>query len=238
MIRNKPGRCWAVIAAAGIGRRFKQRKQHTLLAGKTVLEHALSCFIAHPAIVRVIVVLKADEKEQDLLDSSVMNKVLSVPGGEERCQSVMNGLLALAEEADEDDLVLVHDAARPCLAMDDLNALITAATPGQNGALLGVPVNDALKQTDPEDQGILRAVPRQGLWRAFTPQAFRYGRLLAGLKEALQAGHYPADEAEAMEKIGAASPVMVQGRSDNIKITYEDDLALADAILRARTCTA
>ena len=238
MIRNNTGRYWAIIAAAGSGQRFRQRKQHMLLAGKTVLEHALSCFITHSAIVRVVVVLMTEDKKRIEPDAPGMDKVLFVSGGKERCQSVLNGLLALADEADEGDMVLIHDAARPCLAMEDLNTLITAARDETGGALLAVPVNDSLKQTDPDSRRVLRGVPRGDLWRALTPQAFPYGRLLAGLRQALSSGHYPTDEAEAMEHAGAQAPLLVRGRSDNIKITYEDDLNLADAILKARACTA
>lgn len=234
---TKGGRCWAVIAAAGVGRRCRQRKQHLFLAGKTVLRHALSCFIAHPAIAGVAVALGDDEEAEAAgLTGPGMDKVTTVTGGATRCQSVLNGLRALS--AADDDLALVHDAARPCLAMEDLDALIEAAWEDTGGALLATPVGDSLKRVDPEGRRALGSVDRDGLWRALTPQAFRYGHLLSSLRQALDAGRTPRDEAEAVEWAGGEAPRLIKGRSDNIKITYEEDLDLARAILEARPCTA
>jgi 2-C-methyl-D-erythritol 4-phosphate cytidylyltransferase len=124
---------------------------------------------------------------------------------------------------------LVHDAARPCIHQDDLEQLITTLAKDSVGGLLAVPLHDTIKQAD--DQGcVLTTLPRERLWRAFTPQMFRLGNLVSALTQALTKGLLVTDDASAMELAGYA-PRLLEGRSDNIKITRPEDLALAEFYL-------
>ncbi|MGH8401896.1 MAG: 2-C-methyl-D-erythritol 4-phosphate cytidylyltransferase, partial [Gammaproteobacteria bacterium] len=138
----------------------------------------------------------------------------------------------LRDELKEDDWVLVHDAVRPCLHPDDIDRLIQTLAHDPVGGILGTPLTDTVKRVD--EAHVIRETPdRQQLWRAFTPQMFRYGLLTAALETALKSGHLPTDEAAAMEFAGYAVRV-VPGRSDNLKITCTGDLGLAEAVLKQR----
>ena len=159
-----------------------------------------------------------------------------VAGGAERADSVLCGLAALAacgrDTARETDWVLVHDAARPCLSAADLDRLLAAGAAHPVGALLAAPVTDTLKSAD-EASCCERTVDRAALWRALTPQMFRFGPLRAALHAAQAAGRMPTDEAQAMEWQGAR-PLLVAAADSNIKITNRCDLAVAAAIIAAQ----
>jgi 2-C-methyl-D-erythritol 4-phosphate cytidylyltransferase len=141
----------------------------------------------------------------------------------------MNGLQALVSAA-SDDWVLVHDAARPCIPPADLSALVAECRRNAVGGLLAVRVTDTLKRADAESRSI-GTVPRDGLWRAQTPQMFRYGRLMRALQRAQAQGLDATDEAAAIEGLGL-KPRLVEGSPLNIKVTRPPDLALAEAALR------
>jgi 2-C-methyl-D-erythritol 4-phosphate cytidylyltransferase len=165
--------------------------------------------------------------------------VLRADGGAERCHSVAGGLARLAEgaHADAADWVLVHDAARPCLHRDDLDRLIAALVDEPVGALLAVPVHDTVKQSDDGAAGrVARTVPRQHLWRAFTPQAFRLGLLRQALAEAEAKGLAVTDDASAVELLGL-QPRLLECRGDNIKITRPEDLPLARFFMQQQADT-
>ena len=159
----------------------------------------------------------------------------TAPGGAERVHSVRAGLRVLAKHAREDDWIMVHDAARPCFAAGDLALLKKELAAHEVGGLLAVPLADTLKRAanaaDPP--AVEATVDRSGLWRAATPQVFRYGHLVRALDAALAAGRIPTDEAQAIEWAGHR-PRLVAGRPDNIKVTTGDDLRLAAAILTLR----
>jgi len=158
------------------------------------------------------------------------------PGGGERSESVLSALRALAPEAQASDWVLVHDAARPCLDAQDLERLVSRLAQHPVGGLLGVRVADTLKRSEPDGQpvsAVLGTQERAGLWRALTPQMFRYGALRAALDAAHAAGRHPSDEAQALEWQGER-PLLVEGSASNLKVTTAADLVLAAAILRAR----
>jgi 2-C-methyl-D-erythritol 4-phosphate cytidylyltransferase len=217
---------WAVIPAAGVGKRMQadRPKQYLELHGKTVLEHTLSRFLEHPLISGVAVaVTDGDPYWQELsLDHP---KLMVAPGGEERCHSVLNALQLLQQSAADDDWVLVHDAARPCLRREDIDHLIEALQLHPVGGLLGLPVADTMKRTAADDS-VIETVPREHLWRALTPQMFRLGELYPALDNALKSGQLVTDDASAIELAGKA-PMMVEGHGDNIKITRPRDLSLA-----------
>jgi 2-C-methyl-D-erythritol 4-phosphate cytidylyltransferase len=149
----------------------------------------------------------------------------TVVGGSERCHSVFNALERLSGRADPADWVLVHDAARPCLRREDIDALLESLDGHPVGGLLGLPLADTVKRTD-RDGEVVETVPREGLWRALTPQMFRLGTLHEALSRAISAGVLVTDEAAAVERMGLR-PKMVEGHADNIKITRPQDLALA-----------
>jgi 2-C-methyl-D-erythritol 4-phosphate cytidylyltransferase len=141
---------------------------------------------------------------------------------------VTNGLQAAAMVAAEDDWILVHDAARPCLSAAMLDSLFAELADDPVGGILAVPVADTLKRADSE-QRVAATEPRDGLWQAQTPQMFRYGQL----EKALKNENSVTDEAGAIEALGL-KPKLVRADSTNLKVTYPADLALAAMILRAR----
>lgn len=202
-------------------------KPYLPLHGRTVIEHALAALLAHDGLRRLVVVLAADDAAFGDLPVARDPRIETVIGGAERADSVVAGLTALSDEP-ADTLVLVHDAARPCVSRAELERLLAAADT-EDGALLAVPVRDTVKRADPAGR-VARTVEREGLWQAQTPQAFGLRVLraaLAGIREGI------TDESSAMERSGHA-PRLVEGETANIKITRPGDLALAEAILRSR----
>jgi 2-C-methyl-D-erythritol 4-phosphate cytidylyltransferase len=226
-------RAWAVVPAAGRGNRMggAVAKQYLALHGKPLLAHALAPLLACERIAAIVLVVGAGEMAWQALASGDA-RLWPVPGGAERCHSVLNGLDRLAGEAAADDWVLVHDAARPCLSGGELERLFTTLADDPVGGLLALPLADTLKAAD-DDGRVGRTVPREGLWRALTPQMFRYGLLRAALAAAIEAGVAVTDEAAAMEFAGHR-PMLVPGDAANLKVTGPEDLALAEAVLRRR----
>lgn len=227
-------RFFLVLPAAGSGRRagLALPKQFVPLAGKPILQHTLERFAVLPEISAIV--LAVDEQDvytKDFLASlpaALRKRVLTVPGGTERMYSVLNALEYLAGLAAGDDWVLVHDAVRPCLRRSDIHRLF-AALEGTPGGLLALPVRDTLKRADAQGR-VVATLDRSELWQAATPQMFRHGLLLRALREAAAAGLVVTDEAAAVERLGV--PVqLVQGQTDNIKVTWPEDLQLAEALL-------
>ena len=219
--------CIALIVAAGRGNRFggEMPKQYLPLAGKPVLRHSVERFLAHPGVDAVRVVIHAADR--DLYDAAVAGLDLLEPvgGGDERQDSVRLGLESLAEM--EPDKVLIHDAARP-FADDGLIARIVAALDGQAGAIPAVPVHDTLKRG--ADGLIAGTVDRSGLWRAQTPQGFRFAEILNAHHRF--AGETLTDDAALAERAGFAV-ALVDGSEDNVKVTTPDDMIRAEAHLGA-----
>lgn len=164
--------------------------------------------------------------------------VVTAAGGSERSHSVRNGLAALSGRAAADDWVLVHDAARPCVPRQDVDRLLDRVQSHSVGGLLAAPAADTLKRASGDktsvDQEVIETVDRSSLWRALTPQMFRYGRLCNALDRALAEGRSPTDEAQALEWVGER-PLVVEGSTTNIKITSADDLVIAVALLAAHS---
>jgi 2-C-methyl-D-erythritol 4-phosphate cytidylyltransferase len=200
-------------------------KQYLELQGRPVMEHTLERLIEHADIAGVCVAVGDSDDRWEHCAYAGHPKIIRAQGGEERCHSVLNALALLRQRADAEDWVLVHDAARPCLRREDLDALIKTLRDHQVGGLLGVPVRDTMKRTD-EQGAVLETVPRERLWHAFTPQMFRLGMLQQALQGALEKGVQVTDDAAAMELAGH-QPLMIQGHADNIKITRPEDLVLA-----------
>ncbi len=229
---------WVVIPAAGVGKRMQSAipKQYLPLLGKTVLEHTLACFLACPTVAGIVVVVsQGDEYWQALAPAYVGLPVHAAQGGKERADSVLNGLDWLARElaVPAETVVLVHDAARPCLSSQDLHALL--AVQGEcaaQGALLAMPVRDTMKRAVSGSPHVSHTEDREGLWHALTPQMAALGVLRGALRAALQAGFPVTDEASALEYSGL-QPRLVEGDARNIKITRPADLVLAEWLLAA-----
>lgn len=227
-------RFWAALPAAGIGRRMggETPKQYLSLAGRPVIEHTLERLCGFAPLQAVVVAVRAGDPWWPRLRLPAPRQPRVVEGGDERCHSVLACLRLLADEADADDWVLVHDAVRPCVRATDLQTLVDVAGAHPVGGILALPVRDTMKRTDQADE-VLETVSREHLWHALTPQMFRLGALKRALEAALAAGWLPTDEAQAMEHVGARAR-LVEGHADNIKITRPQDLALAGLYLAAQ----
>jgi 2-C-methyl-D-erythritol 4-phosphate cytidylyltransferase len=222
---------WVILPAAGRGTRFGSDipKQYLEIAGQPLIAHALDALLSHPRIRGAMVALASGDERWAGWTTVRDKPVLRCAGGRERADSVLAALHALPAESTDDSLVLVHDAARPNLRREDLDQLIEAALEYADGALLAAPVRDTLKRADMESR-VASTEPREQLWRALTPQAFRRAALTAALESAASAGVVVTDEAMAMERMGAR-PRLVEGREDNIKVTTPADFALAQYLL-------
>jgi len=222
-------RYFGLVPAAGSGSRFGLAgpKQYSLLRGAPMLRHALERLLAAPEIEVVFVVLAAGDTEFRRHDWTQFGERLAplYCGGASRRESVLNGLVAAASAVDPNDWMLVHDAARPCLSGADLRRLIDQAGMDDVGGLLAVPVTDTLKRADAERR-VMETEPRDHLWQAQTPQMFRHGMLLRALRDA----PHVTDEAAAVEMLGY-KPMLVEGSSTNLKVTFPADLEIAERLL-------
>lgn len=217
---------YAVVPAAGIGKRMQTDipKQYLTINELPIIHYSIETLLQHDEIIKVIVVLSPEDRWFEELAIATHPKVQTVIGGVERADSVLSGLNILPAQG----RVLVHDAARPCLTSADLDKLINAQRDSQ-GAILACEVRDTMKRSNSDDM-IECTVPREKLFHALTPQLFDLIELRQALSEALQQGHSITDEASAME--WANHPVqLIIGRSDNIKVTRPEDLALAQLFL-------
>lgn len=220
---------WAVVPAAGVGSRMRadRPKQYLSIGGRTVLEHTLTALADCPRIRALVVVISPEDPYWSGLSLNLDKPLLVTSGGQERADSVLNGLEALPPEATAEDWVLVHDAARPCLRQEDLQRLF--APPHDEGAILAVPAKDTKKLAG-ADGRIEQTLDRSRMWQALTPQMFRLGPLKKALRSARKRSLAVTDEASAMEFAGYR-PDLVEGHADNIKITRPEDLALAEFYL-------
>ena len=216
---------WVVIPAAGVGSRMRadRPKQYLPLAGRTILEHTVDCFLEHPQLRGLVISLATDDPWWPTLTCARDSRIQRADGGAERADSVLAGLRKLGElGAEVDDWVLVHDAARPNLTRDDLERLLSELASDPVGGLLAVPVRDTLKRVGPDGR-VRETVDRSVIWQAYTPQMFRLGALQDALARALAEGAVVTDEASALEWVGH-SPRLIEGRADNLKITRPEDL--------------
>lgn len=221
---------WVIVPAAGVGSRMNadRPKQYLPLINKTVIEHTLGKLLEYPLFDCLLVGISSEDQYWEQLSISHNDKITRYDGGKERVDTVLNGLKSIAGKASADDWVLVHDVARPCISVDDIDRLISELEASQVGGILGVPVADTLKKV--VDGCIVDTVDRSSLWRAYTPQMFRYETLLRALENGLGKGVVITDEASAIEAEGLV-PKMIQGSVENIKITQPGDLELAEVYL-------
>lgn len=198
-------------------------KQYLELAGKTVIEQTLLRLLQANVFNAIAVAISSEDPYWPGLEISKHPAILTAPGGKERADSVLSALRALRNEASDNDWVLVHDAARPCITSTDIHHLIDLLQTDEVGGILALSSHDTLKNV--QDNNILGTLDRTHIFRALTPQMFRYGMLKSAL-EAAEGNSAVTDEASALELTGW-QPKIVEGRPDNIKITRPEDLALA-----------
>jgi 2-C-methyl-D-erythritol 4-phosphate cytidylyltransferase len=204
-------------------------KQYLRVRGRAIIDWSIEALLLHPVIDGAVVAIADGDRWWPETEFSDHPDVQRVDGGAQRRDSVLAALSALRRRAAPDDWVLVHDAARPCVRRDDLTRLIEGVSGHPVGGLLGAPVRDTMKRADEHGQ-VLETVPREDLWHAFTPQMFRLQSLITALQLAQADSRPITDEAGAMEALGLA-PLLIEGRSDNLKVTRPEDLALAEFYL-------
>lgn len=237
---------WVLVPAAGIGKRMGSEipKQYLSIAGRSILAWTLERMEQLDKIEQIVLILHPQEKlrqtdtQQSLLPTP--SKIMTVAGGEERFNSVLNGLISLQSRAEADDWVLVHDAVRPCVAVSDIEKLIAALANDPVGGLLANSVIDTLKLSSLSEgaaqPSVSATLDRENYWLAATPQMFRYGLLCEALEHAVDNGLQITDEASAMEVMGHKVK-LVAGRSDNIKVTHASDLPLVEFLLNQQLQT-
>jgi 2-C-methyl-D-erythritol 4-phosphate cytidylyltransferase len=220
---------WGIVPAAGAGKRMQsdRPKQYLELAGKTVIEQTLLRLLQANVFNAIAVAISAEDPYWPELELSKHPAILTAPGGKERADSVLSALRTLRKTASDTDWVLVHDAARPCITVADIHLLIDLLQTDDVGGILALSSHDTLKNV--QGKNILGTLDRTHIWRALTPQMFRYGMLKTAL-EAAEGNSSVTDEASALELKGL-QPKIVEGRPDNIKITRPEDLALAQFYL-------
>lgn len=203
-----------------------------MIGEHSLLGWTLRALAASPRIIGLVVVVAAgDEQWKSSVGDLSGVQLRSATGGDSRADSVLAGLHALPERVAADDFVLVHDAARPCIHVDDIDTLIDRASHA-GGGLLAAPLRDTLKRAD-SDGYVLMTEPRESRWRALTPQMFRRAALTGALQDARDTGEVMTDEAMAMERTDHR-PLLVEGRDDNIKVTTPADYQLAAFLLGQR----
>lgn len=227
---NGADKYWAVVPAAGRGTRMGADipKQYLKLNGKKVIEHTLERLLSAELFAGIVVAVSEKDSIWPQLPIFKDSRITVASGGAERADSVLSAVNSLADSVDSEDWVLVHDAARCCITVTDIRRLIQAVKDDPVGGILALPVHDTLKAV--EHGRVTSTVDRSRIWRALTPQMFRYSKLKTALTRAAEGGDSVTDEAGAMESIGA-NPKIVEGRPDNIKITRQEDLALANFYL-------
>jgi 2-C-methyl-D-erythritol 4-phosphate cytidylyltransferase len=226
---NNTPKFWAIVPAAGVGKRMNadRPKQYLQLGDKTVLEQSLTRLLQAEIFAGIAVAVSEEDGYWPDLPMANHPQIIRAQGGKERADSVLSALTAIRDRAADDDWVLVHDAARPCLTVSDIHHLIASLRDDAVGGILAVASHDTLKKVD--GNNIIGTLDRSQIWRALTPQMFRYQALKSALADN-QGNPAITDEASALELQGL-QPKIVEGRPDNIKITRPEDLALAQFYL-------
>lgn len=231
--RAMPG-LWAVLPAAGQGRRFgvERPKQYLRIGGRLVIDWTLERLLSVPRIQALVLVLNERDCHWEDSEFAEDPRIHRVAGGQERIDSVEAGLVTVQEQAGSGAWALVHDVARPCVTLDDIQRLISEVAWSPDGGLLASPVRDTMKRAHCDGR-IDQTIDRSGLWHALTPQLFPVDALVQALEMTRAAGIETTDEASAMEHCHHR-PRLVAGAATNIKLTYPEDLPLVSAILRAQ----
>jgi 2-C-methyl-D-erythritol 4-phosphate cytidylyltransferase / 2-C-methyl-D-erythritol 2,4-cyclodiphosphate synthase len=229
--------CHVLIPCAGSGSRFGDviPKQYQLLSGKLMIDHAIDLFMGLSVIQTIWI---GTNPNDDVLTGRISDKLRVTPtGGQTRAHTVLNTLkLMIEQQIPINDWILVHDAARPGLRVDNLIHLIHNVQSEKDcvGGILAIPVADTVKKMNPQNQLVESTINRDHLWLAQTPQMFRLGDLKNALEQTLEQGISITDEASAMEAIGL-QPLVVKGSLENFKITYQEDLNMMEKLTRPQT---
>jgi len=224
---------FAIVPAAGQGTRMGDAvpKQYLPVAGKPLMFHSIEALASVSRVWCVCVVLSPLDRFWVQHDwSALPDKVEPIfAGGAHRAETVRNAIDHLGDRLGKDDWVLVHDAARPCITTELVDQFLDEVGDDPVGGLLAMPVAETLKSAD-ENLRVAATIPRLHLWRAQTPQMFRRDLLRRGLGAKPDA----TDESQAVEAIGYSAPRLVQGENSNIKVTFAEDLFLAEMILKRK----
>ena len=228
---------WAIVPAAGMGHRMASTlpKQYLPLLGKAVIEHTLERLLEVAELQGIIVALSPLDQQFEKLSIASHPKIFTTLGGAERCDSVLAALNSLQKKIKLSDWVLVHDAARCCVKSKYIYNLLQKTASHKTGGILAIPASDTLKLVN-QDQQIESTIDRRQVWQAQTPQVFRYGILRNALEQGQKKQAIITDEASAIEMAGLQA-LVVNGHSDNIKITHPQDLAIAATILQQQENT-
>jgi 2-C-methyl-D-erythritol 4-phosphate cytidylyltransferase len=223
---------YVIIVAAGSAQRFASDtpKQFLEIAGKMAVQHCIDAFDSIDEVEGIVLVMPKNQKLWKDIKLTSHKPLMYTAGDDNRVLSVLHGLNVLESEVQHDTWILVHDAARACITTDDIRKLMDTVIENDHGGLLVKPVNDTIKFTE---DGIWseKTINRKKLRAALTPQMFPYHELKDVLLNTDTSS--VTDEASAFEQVGYR-PLLVRGRSDNIKLTYSEDLLLAEFILRKR----
>jgi 2-C-methyl-D-erythritol 4-phosphate cytidylyltransferase len=221
----------AVIPAAGEGKRMNSKKQFLELNGRPVLDITVSVFNECQSIDEIIVVAAKEDMEltKDLLKGIKKVKNI-VAGGQDRQDSVYNGIEAIKPESEE-DLVIIHDAARPLITKDIISRAVTEAKVSK-AVVVGLPSKDTVKTVSPENI-IMETLDRASIWLVQTPQVFHYSVIKQAYERARKINYKATDDSKLVERLGI-SVKMIMGSHENLKITTKEDMAMAEAILKGR----
>lgn len=219
----------AIIPAAGTGKRINAKKQFLEIAGRSMISITVGVFEDCQSIDDVIIVANKEDIElmRDIL-KGYKKVVKVVVGGAERQDSVYSGLQELSPDT---DIVVIHDGARPLVTKDIIANAVTEARVSQ-AAIVGIPAKDTIKTVSPENI-VMETLERSSIWQAQTPQAFKYEVIKEAYERADKIGYKATDDSKLVERLGV-SVKMVMGSYENIKITTKEDIAMAEAILKAR----
>ncbi len=232
-MQKSDGAFWVVIPASGFGARFNHLlpKQYWSLFDKTILEHSIERFLNKKWVKGIIVAIAPTDHLFSELSVTKHPKVIPVQGGQTRSHSVLNALHHLQRQANPDDWVLVHDAVRPCLHEEDLQALLQLRE-DPVGGILAIPIAETLKKAT--EQQIQETISRENLWSAQTPQMFRLNLLVDALCRAHRTGQIVTDESSAVEALGY-HPQMIHAKHPNPKLTYASDMSYIEYLLAKQT---
>jgi len=222
---------WVIIPAAGIGSRMQmptKPKQYYVIDKLSIIEQTLSLFL-HEVFKKIVVAIHKKDTHWNTLSVSSAPEIYTVEGGQTRAESVWNGLKALEKfNIQPMDWVLIHDAVRPCLTLEKLTQFIQMIKTEKVGGLMAIPMRDTLKYVINNE--VSKTISRMNIWQAQTPQMFRYAYLVDALKYARLNNISISDEASAIEQLGH-HPRIIRGDSSNIKVTYAEDIDLANRLL-------
>jgi len=224
---------WGIVPAAGVGSRMQTglAKQYLQIAGKSIIEYTIDRLLGCRQLEKIVICVSPSDERFTELSIAQNSRLRIAHGGDTRALSVLNGLHSIADEAVNDDWVLVHDAARPCLSSERLHYLIEQLRGADVGGILALPAKDTLKLANRDEAVISKTLDRSQVWQAQTPQMFRYGLLEDCLRKALDNKVNITDEASALEWAGH-SVKLIEGSASNIKVTTPEDLALAEFLLK------